>query len=189
MVEFDGTGVDGGGRAPRRGLDAGLARQLLEHFAVLLDSALADPDLRRRELDVMGPADTDWLREVSAGEEFDTPATTLAALVEEQVARTPDATAVVYEGRHYSYREINEIGEPVRALADRQGIGTEDRVAVLLDKSPELVITALGVDQGGRGVPAGRPDLPRGPAELHPVRLRPETRAARGRHRPRRLLR
>jgi mycobactin peptide synthetase MbtE len=30
-----------------------------------------------------------------------------------------------------------------------QGIGTEDRVAVLLDKSPELVITALGVLKAG----------------------------------------
>ena len=30
-----------------------------------------------------------------------------------------------------------------------QGIGTEDRVAVLLDKSPELVITALGIVKAG----------------------------------------
>ena len=160
-----------------------LARQLLEHYAVLLDSALADPDRPIGELDLMGPADADWLRRVSTGEEFSTPATTLAALVEAQVARTPDAVAVVYEGRHYTYREINESANRLAHWLIGQGIGTEDRVAVLLDRSPELGDHRARRDQGGRGVPAGRPDLSGGPAELHPVRLRSETGAARIRHR------
>ena len=108
MVEFDGAGIEVEAEYLVEVLDAGLARQLLEHYLVLLDSALADPDVAISELDVMGPAYTEWLRRVSAGEEFTTPATTLVALVEEQVGRTPDATAVVYEGRHYTYREINE---------------------------------------------------------------------------------
>ena len=63
---------------------------------------------------------------------------------------------MVYEGRHYSYREINESANRLAHWLIEQGIGTEDRVAVLLDKSPELVITALGIDQGRCGVPAGR---------------------------------
>lgn len=149
MVEFDGTGIEVEAEYLVEVLDAGLARQLLEHYLVLLDSALADPDLAISELDVMGAAHSDWLRRVSAGEEFSTPATTLVALVEEQVGRTPDATAVVYEGRHYTYREINESSNRFAHWLIEQGIGSEDRVAVLLDRSPELVVTALGLIKTG----------------------------------------
>ena len=149
MVEFDGAGIEVEAEYLVEVLDAGLARQLLEHYVVLLDSALANPELPISDLDVMDAANADWLRRVSAGEEFITPATTLALLVEQQADRTPDATAVVYEGRHYSYREINETANRFAHWLIEQEIGTEDRVAVLLDRSPELVITALGLIKAG----------------------------------------
>src|SRR6185437_3330621 len=60
-----------------------------------------------------------------------------------------EAIAVVYEGRQYTYREINEQANRLAHWLIEQGIGSEDRVAVLLDKSPELVITALGVLKSG----------------------------------------
>jgi mycobactin peptide synthetase MbtE len=130
-------------------LDAPLVQQMLVHYAVLLDSALADPDAELAALTLMGDADVDWLRKVSTGEEFSTPATTLPALVNERAARSPDAVAVVYEGRRYSYREINEEANRLAHWLIEQGIGTEDRVAVLFNQSPGLVITALGVLKAG----------------------------------------
>lgn len=130
-------------------LDRPLARQLLEHYAVLLESALADPDTVLSQQTLLSDEDADWLRRVCAGDEFSTPATTLPALITERAARCPDAVAVVYEGRHYSYREINEEANRLAHWLVEQGIGSEDPVAVLLDKSPELVITALGILKAG----------------------------------------
>ncbi|TFV58414.1 amino acid adenylation domain-containing protein [Mycobacterium sp. PS03-16] len=149
MVEFDSSGALVEVEHLVEVLDATLAAQLGRHFAVLLDAALTHPDTPLSRLDVMGAEDAAWLRDVSAGEVFTTPEATLPDLVAAQVARTPDATAVVYEGRHYSYREINESANRVAHRLIEAGIGTEDRVAVLLDKSPELVITALGVLKAG----------------------------------------
>lgn len=149
MVEFDDRGATVEAEYLTEILDASLARQLLDHFAVLLDAALVSPDQPLRELPLMSPADADWLRRVSTGEQFDTPASTLPALIEVQAARTPDAVAVVYEGRQYSYREINEAANRFAYWLIGQGVGTEDRVAVLLDKSPELVTTALGILKAG----------------------------------------
>ena len=149
MVEFDSSGAVVEAEHLTEIIDAQLAEQLLRHFAVLLDSALAQPDRPLSQLELFTADDADWLHEVSSGLEFDTPATTLTALVGEQAASTPDATAVVYEGRHYSYREINEAANRVAHWLIGQGIGTEDRVAVLLDKSPDLVITALGIVKAG----------------------------------------
>jgi mycobactin peptide synthetase MbtE len=130
-------------------LDAPLVRQMLVHYGVLLDSALADPDTELAELTLMSDAHVDWLRKVSTGEEFSTPATTLPALVSERAAQSPDAIAVVHEGRQYSYREINQEANRLAHWLIEQGIGTEDPVAVLFNQSPGLVITALGVLKAG----------------------------------------
>ena len=130
-------------------LDRALVDQLLRHYAVLLDNALANPDITLSACGLMSEADGEWLRRVSSGEDFTTPAATLPALVAQRAARSPDAVAVVYEGRQYSYREIDEEANRMAHWLIEQGIGTEDRVAVLLDKSPELVITALGILKAG----------------------------------------
>ncbi|WP_078292741.1 non-ribosomal peptide synthetase [Mycobacterium sp. D16R24] len=130
-------------------LDARLAAQLLRHFANLLDSALADPDRTLGSLDLMDGREAQWLWEVSSGERFEAEPTTLGELVAARAAAQPDATALVYEGRHYSYRETNELANQLAHWIIGQGIGTEDRVAVLLDKSPELIITALAITKAG----------------------------------------
>ena len=149
MVEFDGTNAVVEAEHLTEIVDADLAQRMLTSFAVLLDSALADPERPLARLDILSAEDAEWMRAMSHGERFDTPATTLTALVQEQAAKTPDVTAVVYEGRHYSYREINETANRLAHKLIAQGIGTEDRVAVLMEKSPELVITALGIVKAG----------------------------------------
>jgi len=130
-------------------LDQQLVEQLLRHYGALLDNLLSAPDATLSACALMNDDDAEWLRAVSTGAEFVTPASTLSALVSRRAALTPDAVAVVYEGRAYTYREIDEESNRVAHRLIEQGIGTEDRVAVLLDKSPELVITALGVLKAG----------------------------------------
>ncbi len=130
-------------------LDQQLVEQMLRHYRTLLDSLLSDPDATLSACALMSDADAEWLRAVSTGEQFITPAATLSELVSRRAARTPDAVAVVYEGRTYTYRDIEEESNRVAHWLIERGVGTEDRVAVLLDKSPELVITALGVLKAG----------------------------------------
>ncbi len=160
-------------------LDAPLARQLLDHFVVLLEAALADPDQALRSLPLMGADDADWLRAVSAGEQFDTPASTLPALVEAQVARTPDAVAVVYEGRAVQLPRDQRGRESPRALADRTGNRHRGPGRRAPRQVPATRHRRAGDPQGGRRLPTGRPDLSRGPVAVHPRRLRSETRPAR----------
>lgn len=149
MVEFDAQGILIELEHLVEIIEPRLAKQLIDHYAVLLDSALAEPDSVLSGLQLMSADDIAWLHDASYGLEFDTAPATITDLVEAQVERTPAATAVVYEGRHYSYGELNESANRVAHWLIGQGIGAEDRVAVLLDKSPELVVTALGVLKAG----------------------------------------
>ncbi|OBK41357.1 non-ribosomal peptide synthetase [Mycobacterium sp. 1245111.1] len=151
MIELDGSGRGATVEAEYlvEVLDRPLVDQLLRHYGVLLEHALAEPDTTLSACRLLSDADAEWLRDVSAGEDFSSPASTLPSLVARRAALTPDAVAVVYEGRQYSYREIDDEANRLAHWLIEQGIGTEDRVAVLLDKSPELVITALGVLKAG----------------------------------------
>jgi mycobactin peptide synthetase MbtE len=152
MVELNRAGSGGGVVEAEylvEVLDRQLVEQLLRHYGALLDNALSEPDATLSACALMSGDDAEWLRAVSSGEQFVTPATTLPALVSRRAALAPDAVAVGYEGRNYTYREIDEESNRVAHWLIEQGIGTEDRVAVLLDKSPELVITALGVLKAG----------------------------------------
>ncbi|HSL81384.1 MAG TPA: amino acid adenylation domain-containing protein, partial [Thermoanaerobaculia bacterium] len=86
--------------------------------------------------------------------------------VGEVARRSPDATAVVYGESHLSYGEL--LGR-VRRLAGRlrgMGVGPETLVAVSLERSPELVVSILGVLEAGAAYLPLDPSYPRERLEL-----------------------
>jgi amino acid adenylation domain-containing protein len=75
-------------------------------------------------------------------------------LFEDQVERTPEAVAVVFEEAQLTYRELstraNQVAHHLRAL----GVGPEVLVGICLERSLELVIGLLGIlKAGGAYVP------------------------------------
>ncbi|MFJ1709942.1 condensation domain-containing protein, partial [Kitasatospora sp. NPDC088346] len=72
-------------------------------------------------------------------------------LFEEQVVRTPDAVALVFEGTRVTYRELNaRANRLARHLADR-GVGRGSVVGVFLERGIELVVATLAVLKAGGG--------------------------------------
>ncbi len=74
---------------------------------------------------------------------------TLAGLFEVQAARTPDAVAVADHGRQLSYGELNGRANRLARLLAGWGAGPESVVAVVLERSAELVVAVLGVLKAG----------------------------------------
>jgi fatty-acyl-CoA synthase len=69
---------------------------------------------------------------------------TVIDLIDEQVSRQPDATAIVYEGREVSYAELDELGRRAAAGLAALGVGEGDRVAMWLPNSVTYVALYLG---------------------------------------------
>jgi amino acid adenylation domain-containing protein len=75
-------------------------------------------------------------------------------LFEQQVARNPDAIAVIGGGKSLSYRELNERANQVAHYLRKWEVGPEVLVGVCMERTPEMVVALLGVwKSGGAYVP------------------------------------
>ena len=85
----------------------------------------------------------------------------LGDIVEAHVARTPDATAVMFGGERLSYdalnRRANQLAQHLRTL----GVGPGTRVATLLDRSTDMVVAWLAILKAGAGYVPLDPEAPR----------------------------
>jgi amino acid adenylation domain-containing protein len=67
----------------------------------------------------------------------------------EQVARTPDDVAVTAGETSLTYRELDERANRLAHRLIGLGVGPEDRVAVLLQRSADLVVAIVGTVKAG----------------------------------------
>lgn len=82
-------------------------------------------------------------------------------LIEEQVARTPDLPAVMYEGSSFSYAQLNARANQLARHLRTRGIGRDQLVGICADRSLEIVVGLLGIlKAGGAYVPID-PGYPR----------------------------
>lgn len=134
--------------------DADTIRRMVGHFLALLEAALDAPQQAVSQLSMM-TAD-----EVAAQARWndtvrplpDDP--TIAAQIAAQVARTPDATALVFGDRAISYRELDLRANAVAHALRAAGVGAGALVGLYVERSPAMVIGLLGIlKAGGAYVP------------------------------------
>lgn len=70
-------------------------------------------------------------------------------LFEEQVERTPEAVAVVYQDEQLTYRELNRRANQPAYYLRKLGVGCEVMVGVCMERSLEMVVALLGVLKAG----------------------------------------
>lgn len=134
--------------------DAATIVRMSRHFQQLLAAIVADPTAPITRLALL-PADElaqlmDWRQ--SATVAF--PASPIHTLFAAQVARSPDAIALVADDEQLTFRVLNERAEQLAAYLRSLGVGPEQRVAVFLERSVLMLVGLLGVlKAGGAYVP------------------------------------
>lgn len=74
---------------------------------------------------------------------------TIQELFEEQTDRTPYTTAVIYEDRQLTYRELNERANQLAKLLRGKGIVPGSIVGIIVEKSLELIVGIMGILKAG----------------------------------------
>jgi len=134
--------------------DAGSADRLLEHLGQLLEGIAADPEQPLAALPLLTPAEAQLVRHDWNATARALPETlSLPRLIEAQVARTPEALAVVSAGGEaatgLTYAELNRRANQLARHLQAQGLGAGTLVGVCVERSPQMVVALLGVLKAG----------------------------------------
>ncbi|MFJ4584738.1 amino acid adenylation domain-containing protein, partial [Streptomyces echinatus] len=142
--------------------DQDTAQRVSAHLSRLLTEAVTDADRPIRTLDVLtAPVRHRMLTEWNATAHRTAEHTrTLTDLLEAQAERTPDRTAVVFEGSELSYTELFARADRLAALLTRGGAGPEGVVAVAVPRSLDLIVALLAVLKSGAAYLPIDPDDP-----------------------------
>ena len=135
--------------------DALTITRLLGHFQTLLEGIVADPDQRISELPMLSEAEKRQLLIEWNDTRTSYPRDKcIHQLFEEQVERTPNATAVVFEDGQLTYRELNKRANQLAQYLRKLGVGPEVLVGICVERSLEIIIGLLGIlKAGGAYVP------------------------------------
>ncbi|WP_433337821.1 amino acid adenylation domain-containing protein [Spirillospora sp. CA-294931] len=129
--------------------DAGTVASLGERLVRFLEIASADPDRPIGRVDVMDEAERDRVLREWNDTAVEGPDSTPHALFEAQVARTPDAVAVVAGDRRLTFRELDErSGRLARHLVSL-GAGPERIVAIAVERGERTLVAQLAVLKAG----------------------------------------
>jgi nonribosomal peptide synthetase DhbF len=142
--------------------DRSTAERISRGLTGVLRALSGEPDVPVQHVDMLDEADA---RLLAAWNDtaVDVPPATLTELIERQVARTPHADAVVFEGERLSFAELDARANRLAALLLERGAGPERFVGVALPRSADLVVALVAVLKSGAAYlpidadkPAGR---------------------------------
>ena len=126
----------------------------------ILEAVTAEAGQQIREIDLLGAEERRRILEGWNDTERAVPQATLPELFEQQVERTPDAVAVVFEDQQLSYRELNERANRLAHYLVGRGIGPEDVVGLAVPRSLEMMVSLLGILKAGAAYLPLDPDYP-----------------------------
>jgi len=124
--------------------------RMLDHFKVLLEGIVSNPDRRVGELPLLTEPELVCLTSsASVRHQSDLPATCLHQEFERQVERTPENIALTFENQHLTYRELNARANQLAHHLRKRGVGPDVLVGLCLERSLEMVVAVLGVLKAG----------------------------------------
>ena len=130
------------------------------YFTRLLSAMVKDESQRINQLPLLSTAQRHQLLVEFNASEGDYPSDQLIhELFEELAARAPGATALVYDEERLSYGELNRRANQVAHYLIGLGIRPDDRVAICVEPSVEMIIGLLGILKAGWGLCAAGPEL------------------------------
>ncbi|MFE4462893.1 amino acid adenylation domain-containing protein, partial [Nocardia tengchongensis] len=161
MVQPRGKGLSFGVKYLRDLFEPEAAQAIADRLSALLTRIAADPRARVSQIDALLDGER---RELAAVNATEVPAllddSTLLTLFDAQVAKTPDAPAVIYDRTTLTYAELDARSRRLAQELTLRGVRAESRVAVAMRRSLDLVVAVYAVlRSGGAYVPVD-PDHP-----------------------------
>jgi amino acid adenylation domain-containing protein len=141
--------------------DADTINRMTGHLQTLLEEIVTNPELPVSKLPLLTASERCQLVEWNQTQSSHPQDKCIHQLFEEQVERTPDAVAVVFEDLQFTYRELNTRANKLAHYLQQHGVEPEKLVGICIERSVEILVAFLGVlKAGGAYIPLD-PRLPK----------------------------
>jgi amino acid adenylation domain-containing protein len=130
--------------------DASTIARLVDHFQVLLEAIVANPNSHLVELPRITAADLDQIHAWNQTARSYPTDQCIHQLFEAQVERSPQTSAVIWQDQEITYAQLNAKANQLATYL--QGLMThsnETRIAVCLPRTIDLVVTLLAILKAG----------------------------------------
>lgn len=121
-----------------------------EHYLNVLDEVSNNPQVIISDIDIMSDEEKRKIIYEFNDTQADYPKDkTIHQLFEEQTERTPDNVAVVFEDKQLSYSDLNAKANQLARVLRNQGVKPETIVAIMVERSLEMIIGILAILKAG----------------------------------------
>jgi amino acid adenylation domain-containing protein len=124
--------------------------RMLGHLQTLLESMVANPEQRLADLPILTQAErhqllVEWNNTTVKYLQYDC----IHQLIEQQVQRTPEAIAVVWENQKLTYQELNTQANHIAHYLRSLGVQPEVKVGICIERCLEMIVGILAIIKAG----------------------------------------
>ena len=130
--------------------DRATVERWIEYFKAVVAGMIQDASSKVNALSLLGSRERRQVLQEFNATSVEYPANKLVhQLFEEQVRKTPQTLAVIYEDEQLTYAELNRKANQLARYLRRQGVGPDQPVAICVERSLEMVVGLLGIMKAG----------------------------------------
>jgi polyketide synthase PksN len=135
--------------------------RMVEHYLILTTEVMKDPNTALDSYSFLSEAETQKILIDWNATKIDYPKEKcIHELFEEQVQKTPDAIAVIFEDETLTYRDLDQKSTQLAIYLQKQGVKPDSLVGICVERHWEMIVGLLGIlKAGGAFVPLD-PDYP-----------------------------
>ncbi|MBC1218683.1 amino acid adenylation domain-containing protein [Nostoc sp. UCD121] len=149
LMEETESGIRGGLEYNTDLFDAATIARMAEHLQTILASIVANPEQQIAQLPLLTTNQQHQLLTWNYTHAEYPLNKCIHELFEEQVEKTPDAVAVVFEDQQLTYQELNTKANQLAHYLQKLGVAPDVLVGICIERSLEMVVGLLGIIKAG----------------------------------------
>ncbi|MEA5624786.1 non-ribosomal peptide synthetase, partial [Nostoc sp. UHCC 0251] len=149
-MENTATGLVGGWEYNSDLFERSTIERMTGHFVTMLEAIVTNPQERISQLPLLTQPEQQQLLVEWNDTRVDYPHDKcIHQLFEEQVARTPDAVAVVFEDQQLTYQQLNSRANQLAHYLRSLGVEADVLLGLCVERSVKMVVALLGILKAG----------------------------------------
>lgn len=123
--------------------------RMIGHYQTLLESIITNSQQSISHLTILTEQEQQQFREWNNTSQVLPEKQCIHQLFEEQVERTPEAIALVFENQQLTYQQLNQRANQLAHYLRKLGVKPETLVGICVERSLEMIIGILGIIKAG----------------------------------------